>query len=121
MLIAYGCYDSLGVRDADTLLFTVTITEDGSSVVVTNNGYFVLFPNPSSAGGELSIYLNALDPNNGEVSLIFYSMDGKLVKKSLLSTDKGTYMLDNNLARGMYEVALVQGGKFLQSEKLIIQ
>ncbi len=121
MLIAYGCYDSLGVRDADTLLFTVTITEDGSSVVVTNNGYFVLFPNPSSSGGELSIYLNALDPNNGEVSLSFYSMDGKLVKKALLSTDEGTYVLDNNLARGMYEVALVQGGKVLQSEKLIIQ
>jgi len=47
-------------------------------------------------------------------------MDGRLVKKALLSADEGTYMLDNNLARGMYEVVLVQGEKVLQGEKLVV-
>ncbi len=122
MLIAYGCYDSLGVRDADTVLFTVQPRKHQDPSVVTNgNGYFSIFPNPISAGSPLYVYLNGLNFNDGEVVLKIYGNDGEYVTKYILSASEGSYQVDNELPSGVYMLVLEQGGEVLEMEKLVVQ
>jgi len=85
-----------------------------------NDYEILLYPNPSSSGGKLLIYLNAVDPSNGEVYLNIHSIDGKLVRKVFLPAKEGTYTLDNHLARGIYEVMLFQGSQVIQRDRLVI-
>jgi len=121
MLIAYGCYDSLGVRDADTVLFTVEPKLHKDPTVVTNgNGYFTLFPNPVVAGSSLYVYLNGLNPNDGEVTMKIFGNDGKYVAKYVLSVSEGSYEISHQLRSGEYFLVLEQGGKRLGMEKLIV-
>lgn len=116
MLIAYGCNG-----DADTSRFTIQPSLHADPTIITDgNGYFTLFPNPVLSGGSLYVYLNDLDPTNGEVKLLFYTEGGRLAKEVQLNYSEGSYQIENSLARGVYEVVLVQGGEALQSERLII-
>ena len=122
MLIAYGCYDSLGVRDADTVVFTVQPRKHQDPSVVTNgNGYFTIFPNPISAGSPLYVYLNGLNFNDGEVVLKIYGNDGRYVTKYILSVSEGSYQIDNELASGVYLLVLEQGGERLEVERLVVE
>lgn len=120
-LIGYGCYDTLGVQDIDTLIFNVSTAKHKDPATVTDgNGYFSIFPNPSIAGADLYIYLNELNPLEGEVVMRLYSFSGQLVYEYPLSTNEGTYTLDSNLSKGVYSLVLIQGDNILQERKLVV-
>jgi hypothetical protein len=116
MLIAYGCNG-----DSDTSRFTIQPSlHENPTIITDGNGYFTIFPNPVLSGGSLYVYLNDLDPTNGEVKLLFYSVGGRLTKEVQLNYSEGSYQIENSLARGVYELVLMQGDEVLQNEKLIV-
>ncbi len=117
-LIAHGCNGA-----ADTLVFTVDIAgiEEEPTVISHGNGYFSFFPNPVSTGGYLSIYLNGLNPEDGQVYLHFHAMNGDLVQRIALDSEEGNYFIHTNMESGMYHVSLYQGDRFLQTRKLVVK
>lgn len=116
MLIAHGCNG-----DNDTLRFTINAQlHEDPSVVTDGNGFFSVFPNPVSAGGDLYVYLNDLQPENGEVVLSIFDINGRQVQQIGLDNQEGTYFIKNELASGLYMVQLSQGGKRLQEQKLLV-
>lgn len=116
-LIAHGCNAA-----ADTLAFIVEPEKVEDPTVIPNgNGYFTFFPNPVSTGGYLSLYLNALNPQDGEVYVLFHAMNGDLVQRISLGWEEGSYLIQTNMASGMYHVSLYQGDSFLQTRKLVVR
>jgi hypothetical protein len=117
MLVAHGCNGA-----ADTLRFTVEPTmEEDTTLVVSGNGYFSFFPNPVMSGSTLFVYLNGLNPQDGEVYLLFHAVNGALVERIRLASGQGNYLINATMARGMYHVSLYQGEKFLQTRKLMVE
>jgi hypothetical protein len=116
-LIAHGCSGR-----ADTATFSVSPALHTDPTVVTDNqGFFSIFPNPVLSGTELYVYLNGLDPSNGEVRIDLYSATGRLVQQIPLTANEGTYSIRSSLATGVYLLVLFQGDEFLQQEKLIVE
>jgi hypothetical protein len=116
MLIAHGCDGA-----ADTIFFSINPAKHANPGVVTDGqGFFTVFPNPLLEGGNVYIYLNGLNPQEGDVFVQFVSMDGKMVENKKLLAEEGLYMLDGEFAKGEYYVNLYQGSDLLQSKKLLV-
>lgn len=116
VLIANGCNG-----ENDTLKFIVEPKKHEDPSVVTNgNGYFSIFPNPVLEGQDLYIYLNSMNPQNGDVYIVLHNLQGEEVQRFELSTEEGSYLLGEQLSSGMYMVSLFQGNELIQNRKLII-
>lgn len=116
-LIARGCDE-----DNDTITFTVSPALHSDPTIITDGqGFFTLFPNPTDAGEQFFIYLNALDPSDGAVKLQFVTEDGRIATESQLNSAEGSYAISSNLASGLYLVNLVQGEQVLQTRRLMIR
>lgn len=116
-MIAHGCNG-----DADTLKFYVSpALHLNPSVITDNQGYFAIFPNPVISGNKLIIYLNGIDPTLGNVKLELYSEDAKLVQSYPIGYEEGSYLIESNVASGMYHINLIQAEKVLQSRKLVVE
>ena len=120
-LIAYGCSG-----ENDTLRFAVVLqgatTPPTSAGSVTHGaGYFSLFPNPVATGQNVYVYLNALNPASGQVYMLAYSLEGKLIERYTLSPSEGTYLLEQTFASGVYALSLFQGDTKLATKKLVVE
>lgn len=116
-LIAHGCNGA-----ADTLVFEVNPSKHSDPTIITNgDGYFSIFPNPVIAGKLIYVYLNGLDPKNGDVFLAIHSGNGEYVQRIYLTAKEGTYLIDQSLSAGLYFLSLYQGDELLQSRKLMVE
>lgn len=116
-MIAHGCNG-----DNDTLKFYVSpALHLDPSIITEGQGYFAIFPNPVISGNKLIVYLNGIDPSLGDVKLELYTAEAKLVQSYPIGYEEGSYLIEFSIASGMYHINLIQGGKVLQSRKLIIE
>lgn len=116
-MVAHGCHDR-----NDTLHFEVKpVLHTDPNVVTNGNGYFSIFPNPSISGSEIYVYLNALDPNGGDVILQLFTSNGAMVSEIELFHEEGTYTLNPSLSNGVYFATLYQGDQFIAQKKLVVR
>ncbi len=113
MLVAHGCDG-----ETDTVFFEVNpVFHTDPTPITVGQGYFSLFPNPIIAGNYLYIYLNNVDPSNGDLEMFFYSSDGKLVSSKKMNATEGNHLIHWQVGGGVYHAILFQGDKMLQSRK----
>jgi hypothetical protein len=91
---------------------------DGLAENKMPNHLMKVFPNP--ADDMISIYCKAATmPVNAELHL--YNQEGKLLQKLAITSNDATYMFPLiNYASGIYFVSLMEQGKKVQTEKIIV-
>ncbi len=116
-LIAHGCN---GETDTLKTMISPALHLDPTPIT-TGQGYFALFPNPVSSGNKIIVYLSGVDPSLGDVRLELYSQNTQLVRTYSIGYEEGSYLIDSNIAAGMYHINLIQDGRLLQSRKLVVE
>ena len=84
-------------------------------------GDFTIYPNPIQSGEDIHVYMNTMDDSAGEIELIVSDAKGKIVKKIRLSPEGGSYLISNQLSRGLYNIIMNQAGQVLHKRKFIVQ
>ena len=108
-LIGHGCNG-----EADTIQKTVTI--DKNYGVINEGSYFVLYPNPVSSDGLITLENGHLP----EVDLYFYDALGKQIKTVFLPNAKSTYFIEHNFSAGMYSAVLIKNGAVIESKRFVV-
>lgn len=119
-LIAHGCNG-----EADTAIYTIPVHPDflpeepDAEVIVPENGYFAIYPNPASVGNLIQVMLNK-QTHAQALSLEFNNNAGQLTTRYVMPNESGIYMIDNNFAQGLYHVSLIVDGKVVARKKLVV-
>lgn len=119
-LIAHGCNG-----EADTVIYTIPVHPDflpedpDAEVIVPENGYFAIYPNPAAVGNPIYAVINE-QPNAQTLDLEFHDTSGKLAVRFNLSTEGGIVFLHNEFAQGMYHVSLLVDGKVVARKKFVV-
>jgi hypothetical protein len=90
----------------------------GSILNSLENIDFLLYPNPNTQGGQLTIAYHLPSSIIGEIRI--YDMVGRDIDKVFLSSNANrvVFELPQNLACGTYKVCLFQGNKLIRTKKL---
>lgn len=121
LLVAHGCNG-----EADTLRYVIPVHPDfipeepDAEVVVPENGYFAIYPNPAAVGNPIYAVINE-QPNAQTLALEFHDASGKLAVRYNLSTEGGIIFLHNDFAQGLYHVSLIVDGKIKARKKFVVQ
>jgi hypothetical protein len=119
-LIAHGCNG-----EADTVIYTIPIHPDflpedpDAEVIVPENGYFAIYPNPAAVGNLIQVVLNKQTQAQA-LSLEFNNNAGQLTRRYDMPNESGIYMIDNDFAQGLYHVSLIVDGKVVARKKLVV-
>jgi hypothetical protein len=121
ILIAHGCNG-----EADTLRYVIPVhpdfipAEPNPEIIIPENGYFAIYPNPSAVGNPIYAVINE-QPNAQTLALEFHDASGKLAARYNLSTEGGIVFLHNDFAQGLYHVSLIVDGKIKARKKFVVQ
>ena len=80
-----------------------------------DKGIFVVFPNPSGIGNEISIVRN----DGAEATVAVYAIDGRLLHYQ--SVNGNTDRLDLNLRQGVYFIRLTDSHQNTSVQKIVIK
>lgn len=120
LLVAHGCNG-----EADTLRYTIPVHPDflpedpDAEVVVPENGYFAIYPNPAAVGNWIQVVLNK-QTHAQALSLEFHNSAGQLTTRYDMPNESGIYMIDNDFAQGLYHVSLIVDGKVVARKKFVV-
>lgn len=120
LLVAHGCNG-----EADTLRYTIPVHPDfipeepNPEIIIPENGYFAIYPNPSAVGNPIYAVINE-QPNAQTLALEFHDASGKLAARYNLSTEGGIVFLHNDFAQGIYHVSLLVDGKVKARKKFVV-
>ena len=79
-----------------------------------------IYPNPAKS----LFYIKLYSEKTSEASIILYDVTGKKVLNNTISLYKGLQNIPVNssqLAKGIYEISIITGGKNITTQKIIIQ
>jgi len=112
-LIAHGCN---GISDT----ISKTINVNGISTGYAGDGTLLtLFPNPISSGESLAFYVGKIPEGNSTIEIV--NEIGAIVFKGVILGGETTYIVPVKFAAGVYFVSLLQNGKRLEVEKLVVR
>ena len=120
LLVAHGCNG-----EADTLRYVIPVHTDfipeepDPEVVVPENGYFAIYPNPAAVGNWIQVVLNK-QTHAQALSLEFHNSAGQLTTRYDMPNESGIYMIDNDFAQGLYHVSLIVDGKVVARKKFVV-
>lgn len=92
---------------------------DPVSVVIENFNIISVYPNPST--GITTLYLSS--QSKGQIQYLIYSVEGKLIQRTLHEINKGDNKIELDLsqvANGIYHLALLSNDSVLHNQKIII-
>lgn len=112
-LIAYGCG---GQNDTISKLIDVNVFSEG---YVGDGTLVTIAPNPVFSGESISMYFGDLNDENYKIEVC--DVQGKLIYSELILADLTTYIFSLPFSAGTYFVRLMNNGKSVEVEKLIIQ
>ncbi|MEX1188445.1 MAG: choice-of-anchor B family protein [Bacteroidia bacterium] len=103
-------------------LFSVrdSIQPVGISSSIDELGFFKVYPNPSVAGRVLNYQVEMKGQSLDNLMININDIAGKKISSSILSGNKGQIYLDEELKPGIYFVSLTQGGRHVESSRLVI-
>lgn len=81
---------------------------------IADNDAFVIFPNPSNIGGEITISLSGIN----KVNLRVTAMDGRVVKEQYF--ENSCTLNSRMLQKGIYSVVFYNESGFIKTAKLVV-